>query len=32
MDVHRISEMADDPLGAETAGFVFIRIASLRVQ
>lgn len=30
--MHRIPEVADDPLGAQTAGFLLIGIASLAVQ
>lgn len=32
MHVHGIAEVSDDPLGAEPAGFLFIRIAPLAVQ
>lgn len=32
MYVHGIAEIADDPLGAQAAGLVLVRIASLAVQ
>ena len=32
MHVHRIAKIADDPLGAQAAGLVFVRIAPLAVQ
>ena len=32
MNVHGVAEAPDDPLGAQAAGFVLIRIATLRNQ
>ena len=32
MHVHRIAEVADDPLGTQAAGLVLVRIAPLAVQ
>ncbi len=32
MHMHGIAEVADDPLGAQTAGLLLIGIASLAVQ
>ena len=32
MHVHRVAEIGDDPLRAQSAGFLFIGIASLHVQ
>jgi len=31
MDVHRVAEITDNPLRAQTAGFLFVRVAALAV-
>ena len=32
LHMHRLAEIADDPFGAQAAGFILIRIAALALQ